>query len=191
MESNKIMQTDLLDIVFENRNKSYGAYELRTQYNRRLSSALIATGVVTVLLVAGTAFASKTKLHRTAGTVIIDDVSLVKTKEEVKTIEPEPVKRQDPPRVEIKSFTPPNIVDDNLVDKKDEVKQQDELNDATIGKFDQEGKPSDMVNPPKLDEGTAVVDAPVVNNETTFIDVQVQASFPGGADAWKRYLEKI
>lgn len=29
MEPNKILGADILDIVFENRNKEYGAYELR------------------------------------------------------------------------------------------------------------------------------------------------------------------
>lgn len=191
MELNKIMQSNLLDIVFENRNKSYGAYELRTQYNRRLSSALIATGVAAILLVVGTAFASNSKSHQTAGTVIIDDVNLVKPKEEVKTIEPEqPLKQPDPVKVKIDQFTPPKIVANEEVKPEDVMKDNSDLNNANIGKINQDGIASDKVNPPKVDEGTAVVDAPVANNETVFVDVQIQATFPGGADAWKRYLEK-
>ena len=34
MEANKIMSADILDILFEGRNKEYGAYELRKSYNR-------------------------------------------------------------------------------------------------------------------------------------------------------------
>ena len=39
----KIMQSDLLDILFENRNKNYGAYTLRKFYNQRLNFAISAT----------------------------------------------------------------------------------------------------------------------------------------------------
>ncbi|RYY09942.1 MAG: energy transducer TonB, partial [Chitinophagaceae bacterium] len=33
MDINKIMSADILDIIFEGRNKEYGAYELRKGYN--------------------------------------------------------------------------------------------------------------------------------------------------------------
>ena len=37
----KIMQSDLLDILFENKNKLYGAYALRKSYNKRMTSAIL------------------------------------------------------------------------------------------------------------------------------------------------------
>ena len=36
MEKDLILKTDILDIIFEKRNKEYGAYELRKTYNKRL-----------------------------------------------------------------------------------------------------------------------------------------------------------
>jgi protein TonB len=36
----QILRSDLLEILFENRNKSYGAYELRSRYPGRLTTAL-------------------------------------------------------------------------------------------------------------------------------------------------------
>ena len=36
MEANKILTADFLDILFEGRNKEYGAYELRRTYRKRL-----------------------------------------------------------------------------------------------------------------------------------------------------------
>ena len=45
MEVNKILSADVLDIIFEGRNKEYGAYELRKTYNKRLTIALVATAV--------------------------------------------------------------------------------------------------------------------------------------------------
>ena len=41
METNKILNADILDIIFEGRNKEYGAYELRKTYNKRLTIALV------------------------------------------------------------------------------------------------------------------------------------------------------
>src|SRR5215831_11584116 len=40
MTNNEILQADLLDILFEHRNKAYGAYALRKTYNHRLQWAL-------------------------------------------------------------------------------------------------------------------------------------------------------
>ena len=40
MTDKEILQSDILDILFENRNKSYGAYSLRRQYNHRLLVAV-------------------------------------------------------------------------------------------------------------------------------------------------------
>ena len=43
MELNKILHADILDIIFEGRNKEYGAYELRKTYDKRLRNALLGT----------------------------------------------------------------------------------------------------------------------------------------------------
>jgi len=40
MTNSELLQSDLLDIVFENRNKQYGAYSLRKGYNSRLLKSL-------------------------------------------------------------------------------------------------------------------------------------------------------
>src|SRR6266487_4568592 len=51
MTNKEILQADLLDILFENRNKAYGAYALRKNYNHRLQWALgISLGLVLFLI---------------------------------------------------------------------------------------------------------------------------------------------
>ena len=40
MTNEEILQASLLDIIFEHRNKDYGAYALRQSYNHRLLIAL-------------------------------------------------------------------------------------------------------------------------------------------------------
>ena len=53
MKPNDVLHADLLDILFENRNKSYGAYPLRKYYAQRL---LISMGVTVSLVIVGIFF---------------------------------------------------------------------------------------------------------------------------------------
>lgn len=43
MDSAKALQSDFLDILFEGRNKEYGAYELRKKYDKRVRNAILGT----------------------------------------------------------------------------------------------------------------------------------------------------
>ena len=49
MNSQTIRQSNILDIIFENRNKEYGAYTLRKFYNNRLGIAVLVTLTVVAL----------------------------------------------------------------------------------------------------------------------------------------------
>ena len=74
MEANKILSADLLDLLFEDRNKDYGAYELRKTYNRRILKALIITASVALLAFVGTLIASN--INKNAKKVKISEVTL-------------------------------------------------------------------------------------------------------------------
>jgi len=50
MNQNTILQSNLLDIIFENRNKDYGAYTLRKSYNSRMRIALFLMMALCLLL---------------------------------------------------------------------------------------------------------------------------------------------
>jgi protein TonB len=50
MEVNKILAADLLDLIFEGRNKDYGAYLLRRTYTKRIRVALAITIATVALL---------------------------------------------------------------------------------------------------------------------------------------------
>ena len=45
----KTTETNLEDIIFENRNKDYGAYSLRKSYNKNMMSALVIAIVIFLL----------------------------------------------------------------------------------------------------------------------------------------------
>ncbi len=58
METSKILKASYLDILFDGRNKEYGAYDLRKTYNKRISTALIVTVSIIALLFIGYAVAA-------------------------------------------------------------------------------------------------------------------------------------
>lgn len=51
MNPDKYLKADFLDILFEGKNKDYGAYELRKHYNRRVRNAIMFTTLISLLLV--------------------------------------------------------------------------------------------------------------------------------------------
>jgi protein TonB len=50
MTSNEILKADVIDILFDNRNKQYGAYTLRKNYNARLTLSLFLALAIASLL---------------------------------------------------------------------------------------------------------------------------------------------
>ena len=50
MKSEQILTTDILDIIFTNRNKAYGAYDLRKYYHERLYLSLGITFLIITIL---------------------------------------------------------------------------------------------------------------------------------------------
>ena len=66
MEINKILSADILDIIFEGRNKAYGAYDLRKTYNKRLLTALAVMGGLVLLLLVGYLISNYQAAHKKA-----------------------------------------------------------------------------------------------------------------------------
>jgi periplasmic protein TonB len=194
MEANKIMNANLLDIIFDGRNKEYGAYELRATYERRLTRALVST-VMVCLLVVGINSIPKNMLIKNEAQLYVQDVELQDLKQEEKKPElpPPPPPKQEPPKVEITKFTPPVIVKDEEVLEQDEIREVAKLEDTKIGTINQEGAKDDGIVAPPIEKGTGVVEAPQAKEEDydqVFTSVQIPAEFPGGFDAWNRYLER-
>ena len=57
MEKKFTSRNDILDILFANRNKAYGAYELRMTYNKRMKLALSLMFMVCLLFTVGSILA--------------------------------------------------------------------------------------------------------------------------------------
>lgn len=195
MEANKILGADILDIVFEGRNKEYGAYELRKTYNRRLTFALVGMVVLCALLFLGYILASTISTDDDKA-IVVQDVQLEELKQEEKKEQPPPPppKPPDPPKVEMAKFTPPKIVKDEEVKEEEKPPEVEKLEETKIGTINQEGvKDEGIVAPPVADEGKGVVEAPKKEEEDwdkTFTKVEIESEYPGGAAAWQRYLIK-
>lgn len=195
MEKEKILKSDVLDIIFDGRNKEYGAYQLRKSYNRRITIALIGTVAICVITILSSVIASATKKNDKTE-IFVQDMELQDVKQEEKKPEPPPPPpppAPEPPKVEITKFTPPKIVKDEEVKEEDEIKEVEKLEDTKIGVINQEGiKDDGFVAPPVESKGTGVVEAPKVEEDydKVFTVVQIAAEFPGGLAAWRKYLER-
>lgn len=192
MEANKILSADVLDLIFENKNKDYGAYELRKTYNRRITRALIITASIALLALLGSVLAS---------TLDSNDKNKIKTQEinlaDIKQDEPKvipppppPPPKVEPPKVEMKQFTPPVIKKDEEVEKP--PPPQEELKEAKIDVINQEGiKDLNIQVPVVPDQGKQIVEVKKEEDENTIFDkVEIEASFPGGDSKWRQYLER-
>jgi protein TonB len=192
MDVNKILSADILDIIFEGRNKEYGAYDLRKTYHKRITYALIGTVILFAVIYAGSILANSTK--KKDNQILVQDVSLENMKAEEKKPEAPPPPtppKQEPPKVEITKFTPPKIVKDNEVKPDEEIKEVKQLEDTKIGSINQEGaKDEGIVAPVVESKGTGVVEAPKQEEDydKVFTVVQIPAEFPGGLPAWTNYL---
>lgn len=192
MEINKILKSDILDLLFEDRNKAYGAYELRKTYKRRLTIALLCTAAVALLALGGSLLASS--LKEKEGKVQIREMTLTElNQEEEKKPEPPPPPppKQEPPKVEMTKFTPPKIVKDEEVKKEEIPPEVEELEDTKIALESQEGIKDEGLAPTIVDEGKQVIEEKKEEDENqVFTKVEVEASFKGGEKEWRRYLER-
>jgi protein TonB len=197
MDVNKILSADLLDIIFDGRNKEYGAYELRKGYNKRLMIALIAMAVLSALIFISAIVAENVKDKKIV-MANVDDVTLTEVKERNEPPPPPPPppppKPPEPPKVEIAKFTPPKIVKDEEVKEDEKPPEIEKIEEAKIGTINQEGtKDIGIVAPPVESKSVAEVVAPKVVEEDydkVFTKVENPAEFPGGQSEWTRYLQK-
>lgn len=65
MEAQQILQSNILDILFEGKNKDYGAYDLRNTYHKRITTALIIMVALICLLIIGIVIANKMQVAET------------------------------------------------------------------------------------------------------------------------------
>jgi protein TonB len=191
IETTQILQTDLLDLLFDGRNKQYGAYELRKKYSKRMSVAV--SMMIACCLLFFILYAFATRGSDSHPVLKIDELTLTKVDPDVKRPEqlPPPPKTVQPP-VKTVQFTTPKITEEPLKPE-EQLPDKDILDDTKIGKVNQEGiDGADVISPPISDD-RGVISAPTKDEtdyDKTFAKVEIESDYPGGASAWQRFLNK-
>ncbi|MCO6147054.1 energy transducer TonB [Flavobacterium sp. NRK1] len=194
MSKLNIFNKSWVDMVFEGRNKEYGAYQLRTENPKTTVKSLIIGAVLFTFLVATPKIVEK--LGDIASKDKKDDVDKVI---EVIDLPPPPVEEPlppPPPPVE-QQQAPKSIVEEVKLKpleavKKEEVPEdppkQEQFKEADPSSRNAEASPTGDINIGKpsgdLDKGVEAPDNTVYNSA----GLQVQPEFPGGIAAFYKYV---
>ena len=190
MTNKEILQADLLDILFEHRNKLYGAYALRKTYTHRLRIAL-GVALSTVLLFVFMSFINKNRNtgrpdNRDPNAMELTQIDLLKPDDPTP---PEPKPEIKPPKAEV-DYQLFKIVEDDKADP--DIVDIIDIQNATIGDKNIEGdKPDDLARSITQSNSTrdVVEKAPDETDKPAL--PSRNASFPGGTAAWLHFLRRF
>jgi protein TonB len=181
------------EIVFENRNKEYGAYDLRNQYPRLLTKSFI-VGTALFLVAALSPFIyltikrltepPKQEVKADLINILEDDPIIEQPKEE----EPPP---PPPPKEEEKIEVIQNVVPEPVKAPKIETPPPpiSKQLETTTGLENQAGVKAPAYTPPppppSSGKGNAVELKPQVSDTQVYTEVEQTAEFPGGINAFR------
>lgn len=191
-----LISRDWTEMVFEGRNKEYGAYRLRKNAGKRNLYSLITIFIAALAIWGGISLVkfveSRTKSVAQTSVAELSALNQPKNKAEVK--QQQKVKLEQPEKVveRVKSsvkFTAPVIKKDDEVKPEDELKTQDELMNTktAIGALDVKGNDDANGEVLKLKEAVAQPE-PKPEVEKVFDVVEQMPSFPGGPSALMEWL---
>ena len=192
MDIKQILTADVLDIIFDGRNKDYGAYELRKTYNKRIVTAMSITAAIIALLYSGYLLAGDTK--QPPSMFIGEDIELQKVEdkkpEEPEILQPKP---KQPEQVKQIQVTPPLIVPNDQVPENEMPPTQAEMETAKIELVNVDGvNDKNLVDPPIKDGDKGIIAIPEkpADDPDKFLPVEIEAQYPGGESSWTRFLIK-
>ncbi len=196
------------DLVFEGRNKEYGAYRNRANKGKFQLRAIIFV-VIVLAVIAGALLAKSAVENALAKNKSMDGEEITELqelkkdepkKEEPKKKEPELEYEKPVEKVNVKSsiqFTVPKIVEDDKVDHSKELKTQDEVtkNKFAIAAQDYTNPNGDNsgINIDDLKENQRAGGTTVPPKEPEVVDnaiVEQPATYPGGESALLAFVSK-
>jgi len=194
-----VNRIEWLNLVFENRNQEYGAYELRLKSSSYLRNALVVSAVGFSLLVMVPSILSV--LSNKDTTSITDAIPLDddKTVYHLREVELPAKKQQAASQISAGAksdfkqinHAPPKVVDDNLGKDAPTI---DEINTAVIGSENINGIESTGSNLTGTTDGTGTgleatgTGSGAENDIVLFADMMPE--FPGGMAAWSKFLNR-
>ncbi|MEN9523672.1 MAG: hypothetical protein RL065_2049 [Bacteroidota bacterium] len=185
MDLNKIKNADLNDIVFEGRNKVYGAYFLRRVYDKHVLRGFIISLVTFVLCLGGPVIWEKIKPTKVAEKQKVDLVDLANIKPPPpvdRTAPPPPPPPPPPPLKATIKFTPPVIKKDEEVHE--DPPKQEEIQKVAISTKTQEGS-----NDAPEDIGVQQGNATEIEKPTIFTFAEIMPSYPGGEEKMYEFIQ--
>ena len=187
MNIDLILKSDALDLLFENRNKAYGAYALRKFYPDRMKISL-AIMFISVALISAITFLPDSGTATPVYAVIQDIVT--RDIQEDKQL-PEPKKLLHNVNKSSQSKLTSTIV---IVPKADTTDALTDISDSRIGSTTSIGidigPADDIVGSSVVSSLPKVPVEPIASVDMPYDNPDIQASFPGGEKALIRFLEK-
>ena len=167
----QVTSADRNEIVFAERNKEYGAYTLRRDYDKRM--VIILVSFIATLALSFGIFAYVKSIPEEVIEIKPVDVSTIPPAKPEEELPPPPPEPPVPVLEKLTQFLPPVIVNEEV----DEVPPiQENLEDKKISTINQEGS-DDSFNA-SVGPAETVVEAPKV--EQIYEAVEEDAEFPGG-----------
>ncbi len=182
----------MLDMIFENRNKSYGAYALRNNYSSRVSQALLITFSSIVLLCFGKFLSDKLKGNPktfSVGGGVFDPINEIHLEEQ--DIKVEPPKPTEPPQAQAANTmrnTEMHVTANNQL--MDSVPTNEQLRDVESGVTTNINNNTIGIDGGTGTEATFTVEPPHLEaSSVVHTWVEVMPEFPGGEEALMRFLQ--
>lgn len=187
MTSQQILTADFLDILFDNRNKEYGAYSLRKRYNSQMMKAL-SISIVTV-------FATIYFINPSGKTIVASDGPEIIVRDYVLPPNKQPKPEQPKPHIpkaatQVKQieFQTPVIVDKAEIPP---IAALPDLETAAVSNKTTEGEDakSDIQQPSASNNGNGNTTKPEAETAAPPAPDR-QPQFPGGMTAWSAFLNR-
>ena len=183
----------LEDIIFKDRNKEYGAYDLRKVYLKTFNRSFFMGSAAFIFAMLVPTLYAKLNFKDEEKKVVLADVMKIKPPPMDKTVPPPPPPPPPPPelpKVDTKKFLPPEIKPDEEVKEEEPPPKQEELKESKIADETVKGDPNAVEavidETPKKEEPVEI--KPV--EEEVFTVVEQNAEFPGGQGAMGKFLQK-
>ena len=187
-----LTSTAWCDLIFQGRNKSYGAYKMRQDLGRRQMAALI---IVIVIAVVGFSLPRLIQMAIPEKKVEMVEVTQLSQLEEAEVKDKNIIKKVDPvaPPPALKStikFTPPVIKKDEEVPDDEQLKSQDELQESKVQISIADVKGNDELNGKDIaDLKEVITKAPEEKvEEKPYTMVEQMPEFPGGQAELLKYI---
>ena len=177
-----LTSSEWCELIFNGKNKAYGAYKMRGDSSKRHNMAMI---IVLVIALIGFSIPTLIRLATPKQKEVMTEVTALSQLEEpeVKQDEMKKVEPVAPPPPALKSsikFTAPVIKKDSEVADEDEIKSQEELTQTKVSISIADVKGNDEANGKDIADLKQVVTQAPVEEEKVFDMVEQMPTFPGG-----------